>query len=202
MTSDFARYSPEDLRALIAEYPLAWIVPQGGPASAATQLPLLAEFADDGALVALVGHMSRQNPLLDVLCADGRATILFSGPHGYVSPSHAGLRNWGPTWNLTQLVVECAVEVLPDLTEEAIARLVEAMEPAGSDAWSAADLGERYTPMLARIIGFRAKVSAVTGRFKLGQDERPEVLRAILSTHGNAALVDWMGRMNEGRGDA
>ena len=201
MTSDFTRYSPDDLRALIAQYPLAWIVPQGGPPSAAAQLPLLADFAADGSLASLVGHMSRQNPLYETLSADRRATILFSGPHGYVSPSHAGLRNWGPTWNLTQLVVECTVEILPETTETAIARLVGAMEPAGPDAWTAADLGERYRSMLERIVGFRATVGKVTGRFKLGQDERPEVLRSILASHDNGELVDWMARMNGARSD-
>ena len=201
MTSDFARYSSEDVRALIGEYPLAWIVPQGGPASAAGLLPLLGDFAADGSLAALVGHMARRNPLMAGLQADARATILFSGPQGYVSPRHAGKRNWGPTWNFAQLVLECEIEILPDLTEPAIDRLVEVMEPKGPEAWRSAELGERYPAMVERIIGFRATVRSMTGRFKLGQDEQPDVLNSILSAHPDAALTRWMERMNEGRTD-
>src|SRR5262245_51003846 len=102
MNSDFTRYSDADVRALIDGYPLAWVLPQGGPPTAAGLLPLLGDFAADGSLEALVGHMSWRNTLVEALRADGRATILFSGPQGYVSPRHAGLRNWGPTWNFAQ----------------------------------------------------------------------------------------------------
>jgi transcriptional regulator len=199
MNSVFARYSNEDVRALVTDYPLAWILPLGGPTVAAGLLPLLGEYANGGSLVALVGHMSRRNPLITALANDSRAAILFAGPQGYVSPSHAGIRDWGPTWNFAQLAIDCEVEILEDLTEEAIDRLVTAMEPAGPDAWRPVELGGRYPAMLGAIIGFRARVIEIKGRFKLGQDEEPDVLGSILSRHPDPALVDWMRRMNERR---
>jgi transcriptional regulator len=198
MNSPFKHFENGDVRALIAAYPLAWIVPQGGGAHAATQLPLLGEFADDGALKALVGHMSRRNPLLEAVSANPRATILFSGPQGYVSPSQAGLKDWGPTWNYAQLALDCTIDVLPEFTEEALDRLVAAMEH-GPEPWRASELGARYAQMRDMIVGFRAQVTSLSGTFKLGQDERPEVLDSILSNHPDAALVDWMRRFNGGR---
>lgn len=199
MTSVFGRYSSDDVRALIDQYPLAWVLPRNGPASAGCLLPLLGEFAPDASLASLLGHMSRRNALFEPLSADGRATILFSGPQGYVSPSHAGLKDWGPTWNYAQLVVECTIELQGELTEEAITRLVETMEPESPDAWRACELGGRYEAMREAIIGFRARIESVAGRFKLGQDEPPEVLRSILASHPDPALVGWMRRMNPER---
>ena len=199
MTSVFGRYSSDDVRALIDQYPLGWILPANGPASAGCMLPLLGEYAPDGSLVSLLGHMSRRNTLVAPLSADPQATILFSGPQGYVSPAHSGMRDWGPTWNHAQLAVECVIELQPELTEEAITRLVEIMEPEGQDSWRACELGSRYDAMRESIIGFRASVETVSGRFKLAQDEQPEVLGSILANHPDAALVEWMRRMNKGR---
>jgi transcriptional regulator len=200
MTSVFGRYSTADVRALIAEHPLAWVLPRGGPAGAASLLPLLGEYGPDGALVSLLGHMGRGNALAAALAADPHATVLFTGPQGYVSPAQAGLDDWGPTWNYAQVAVDCEITVTADLTEPAIGRLVETMEGDGPDAWRAAALGGRYAAMRERIIGFRARVTHLTARFKLGQDENGTVLQSILDTHPDPALVAWMRRMNAERG--
>jgi transcriptional regulator len=196
MSSAFTRYSPDDVRALIAEFPLAWLVPRSDPAGASCLLPLLGEYGEDGALCAVVGHMSRRNPLLQALATDPRLTVLFSGPQGYVSPRHAGLNDWGPTWNMVQIVVDCEVDLLPEFTEEVIHRQVEVMEPPGPCAWRPSELGERYAGMTERIIGFRARVNAAAAKFKLGQDERGEVLESILVRHPDRVLVEWMRRLN------
>jgi transcriptional regulator len=52
--------------------------------------------------------------------------------------------------------------------------------------------------MLPHIIGFRARVTALSARFKLGQDETPETLDAILEALPEPAMIDWMRRFNPG----
>ncbi|AJP72105.1 FMN-binding negative transcriptional regulator [Sphingomonas hengshuiensis] len=193
MSSAFDRFDDSDVRDLIAEYPLAWVVAVGGQ----SLLPLLGEVDGDGRLTHLLGHMGRSNPLFAQLSADPRATILFTGPQGYVSPDHAQRRNWGPTWNYAQLAITAEIEFLPDEGDAALAALTLAME---GDRWSAAELGPRYTGMAAAIIAFRARVTGLTGRFKLGQDEPDETFSAILRTHPDAALVAWMRRFGKARG--
>lgn len=196
MTSPFERFSVADVRTLIADYPLAWVAPREGPASAACLLPLLGDYGEDGALVALAGHSPRRFPLIEAVAGDPRTTILFTGPQGYVSPEHAGWRDWGPTWNFAQVAVEGDLELLPDFTGTAIDRLVDTMETGRPAPWQASELGERYAGMAAQVIGFRIAVTGLTGRFKLGQDERPDVLQSILDKHPDPALVAWMRRMN------
>ena len=65
--------------------------------------------------------------------------------------------------------------------------------------WSHAALGDRYDRMIAAIIAFRADIVAMSGRFKLGQDEMLPRLREILSAHPDQALVSWMRRFNAAR---
>ena len=194
----FERYDDADIRVLISEFPLAWVTAAASPATASL-LPLIGDYDGDGRLVALIGHCGRTNPLHAALVADPRAVLLFSGPQAYVSPDHAGRRDWGPTWNYAHLVIEADIRFDAGLTEESLEMLIEAMETGRPAPWRKEELGSRYTGMLDRIIGFRADVAAVQGRFKLGQDERPGTLQSILATHPDPALRRWMERFNPGR---
>src|SRR3546814_5548081 len=74
------------------------------------------------------------------------------------------------------------------------------MESGRAQPWAADELGERYGGMLQRIIGFRATVTSLSGKFKLGQDENPGTLASILDSMPDADTVTWMRRFNEGRG--
>jgi transcriptional regulator len=196
--SPFERYAGADVQALIAEFPLAWVTAAGRPA-VASLLPLIGEYDGHGRLVTLLGHCARSNSLHAALVADPRAVLLFRGPQGYVSPEHAGRRDWGPTWNYAQLIVEAEIRFDPDLTEESLDMLTDAIEAGRPAPWRKEELGPRYTGLLAQIIGFRAHVIGAQGRFKLGQDERPETLQSILATHPDPELRRWMERFNPGR---
>lgn len=197
MNDAFTSYGRDDVRLLVERYPLAWV--QGRSETVAIHaslLPLIGEYDDQGSLTALIGHLARQNPLHHALSANPRATILFTGPQGYISPEHAGIRDWAPTWNYVQLRVDADLHLDDALTEPALDLLINEMERGRPQPWRKGELGERYSRMAGAIIGFRAQVIASAGIFKLGQDERPDVLAHILRTHGDAELVEWMRRFN------
>ncbi|MBL8650114.1 MAG: FMN-binding negative transcriptional regulator [Sphingopyxis sp.] len=195
----FERFDEADVQKLVADYPLAWVCGGGAADMEASLLPLIGVYDEQGALIELIGHLMRSNPLHAALVADPRATILFRGPDSYVSPEHAGVRDWGPTWNYAQVKVRAAVHFDDPLTEPSLELLIDAMEMGRLQPWSKEELGERYRGMLGRIIGFRATVSELTGKFKLGQDEGKETLAAILGTLPDQATVAWMRRFNRGR---
>lgn len=195
----FDQFETADVRALIEEFPLAWVCAGGAGAMEASLLPLVGRYDADGRLVELIGHLMRSNALFPALVADGRATILFRGPDAYVSPEHAGLRNWGPTWNYAQLKIGADVVFDDEFTGESLQILIDAMEAGRVDPWRVDELGERYEPMLARIIGFRASVTRLSGKFKLGQDENDAALGAILDSLPDAGTKTWMRRFNKGR---
>ena len=105
---------PRDLVDLIAAYPLGWVV-SGGPADfAATPLPLLAETDAQGGIVSLFGHFGKSNPQVGVLEREPRATILFQGPQGYVSPTLVSNPKWGATWNYAVARFDVDIEFLPE----------------------------------------------------------------------------------------
>ena len=195
--SPFAQYTPADVRQLIEDYPLAWVV--SGDGAQAGQLPLVGVFDSLDRLTGLIGHFPAAHPLGAALQHTPRATLLFTGPQGYVSPTHAGRRDWGPTWNFAHVQVRADITVEPAFTAEAVDILVEQMERPFAQPWQAHELGARYAAMLPRIIGFRAQVTALEARFKLGQDERVDTLQHILAALPSAKLLRWMRRMNSHR---
>jgi transcriptional regulator len=195
----FDGYRPSDVRDLIAEYPLAWVCPRDGDAAQASLLPLIGEYGPDGSLTHLTGHLARRNPLSVTLGRSGRALALFTGPEAYISPRDVGDRSWAPTWNYAQLRVEIEAHPDPDYTVKALEVLIEAMEAGRADPWRAAELGNRYEDMLEQIVGFRARVVEVHGKFKLGQDENPSIFRQMLSSTADPAMKRWMERFNPHR---
>jgi transcriptional regulator len=195
-SSAFEDYRDEDIRDLISEFPLAWVCSRRGGAEFASLLPIIGEYDQAGRLTHLVGHLARANPLHDALRAEGRALFLFTGPQAYVSPGDVGQRNWAPTWIYASARVEAEVAFEPHCTEEAVDILVRAMEAGRDKPWQADELGGRYGEMIGRIIGFRARVTKLRGRFKLGQDESRKVLKEMIVRSRHDAMRRWIVRFN------
>lgn len=195
----FERFDAADVRALIEGYPLAWVCGGGAGALEASLLPLIGVYDGEDRLIELIGHLMRSNPLHHALHENPRATLLFSGPDAYVSPEHAGRRDWAPTWNYAQVKVAAEITFDEALTEYSLKVLIDAMEARRPAPWGVEELGPRYGRMLTRIIGFRARVTGLSGRFKLGQDEDDATLRAILGALPDAESVAWMKRFNRER---
>ena len=200
VSTTFEQFDASDVRDLITEFPLAWLSAEDACADHASLLPLLGAYDAAGELTHLIGHMARRNPLFEALTANPHALILFKGPEAYVSPEHAGTRDWAPTWNYAQLRLEVDIAFDPDETVSALTLLVDAMEEGRIEPWTAAELGARYAPMQRMIIAFRARVKKVSGKFKLGQDEAPETLRAMLDNIPDEPTVRWMRRFAARRG--
>ena len=188
-----------DIAALIADYPLAWVLPRCADAGQPHLLPLLARTDDAGRVTTLIGHMGRRNPLVRAFEASPEALILFTGPQAYVSSACVANPRWAPTWNYAQLRIEATVLLEPDGGDAALLALVEKMDAEERTGWRPTDVGPRYRAMEQAIIAFRAEVTRIEPRFKLGQDEPLGTLREILAAHSDPALVRWMRRVNRKR---
>jgi transcriptional regulator len=195
----FDQWTDRDLIDLIDAFPLAWVVSPAAPLLS-TPLPMLVETGPDGRPVSLLGHFAKSNPQVDRIRAEPTTLFLFTGPHGYISPELVTTtRDWGPTWNYAVARVVADVAFDETLNDEALGTLVEKMERGRAQPWSSRELGERYDQMKRGIIAFRAPIVAVEVRFKLGQDERPEILSDILQGLGGGELSRWMQRFNAER---
>jgi transcriptional regulator len=195
----FAQWTDGDIVDLIDQFPLAWVV-SGNPGFNATPLPILVETDETGRPSHLVGHFAKSNAQVEQIRGVPRTLFLFTGPHGYVSPELVTTtRNWGPTWNYATARLVADVQFDEGLNDEALERLVGKMEQGRQLPWTRAELGPRYDRMKQAIIAFRASIISIEARFKLGQDERPEVLSDLLSGFGDSEIAIWMRRFNADR---
>jgi len=198
----FTPDSPADIDRLIALHPFALVISSSAGTPLATPLPLLLERDANGS-IALLGHMARANPHTDLLRRMPRALVVFQGPHGYISPSWLADRTQAPTWNYETVHFEVEVEFdeRAEATQAALTRLVEHMEPDHPNAWSVADMGPRYATLARAVVAFRAHVTATHAKFKLGQNERPDVRADILTGLARTAqrpLLEAMTRVGRG----
>jgi transcriptional regulator len=63
-------------------------------------------------------------------------------------------------------------------------------------------MGERYERLLLHVVAFRAEVSEIRAKFKLGQNEQPDVLADAvkgLGPEGNLPLLTAMRHANRRR---
>lgn len=187
MSDKFQPKSAQDIRHLISEHPLAWMISRDFQA---TPLPLLAETNEKGAIVALLGHFALRNPQINALQKDPRALILFNGPHQYISPTHVSNPSWGPTWNYAVVRYEVDIDFVPLENEAALHLLVGHLEKEGG--WSISEMGDRYDELADHIIAFRAHVRSCQATFKLGQDENPETVTEIIKGLEDHLLAQWM----------
>lgn len=185
---------PPYAAALVEAYPLAWIVSRDGDALLSTPLPLVAEYGADGSLASLLGHFARANRHVAALEKDRHATILFSGPAGYISPQYITDPTWAPTWNYSVVRFRCRLDFVPEENGAALRRLTGQMEAVSGGDWTVDQVGSKYDAMLARIIAFRAEIIGCEANMKLGQDERDENFDAIVAGLGDTPLARWMER--------
>ncbi|MDR6455642.1 PaiB family negative transcriptional regulator [Variovorax beijingensis] len=164
-----------------------------------THLPLVAEQQEGGQLV-LLGHCAKPNPHWRHLQARPQAVATFLGPHAYLSPSVYPDLARVPTWNY--LVVHCTVQASlieePAAKDALLKKLIGEHEPGYAQQWR--DLGEEFQlKMLAGIVGFELRVSALQCKVKLNQHRREShaAMHAVYSagTPDEKALAVWMERL-------
>jgi transcriptional regulator len=196
----FPQGTAGDLLALIRSYPLAWLTSHDDAGFAATPLPLIAETDAAGDLVALIGHCSRANAQVASLRANPRAMVQFMGPQAYVSPGLISRPGWAPTWNYAVATFQVQVDFDAIPTLDAVRQLTDLMEEGQPNPWAVEQAGDRLDPLIVRVVGFRATILSGSASFKLGQDEDPTSYGEIIVRHEDKAMIDWMHRLNPGRG--
>jgi predicted FMN-binding regulatory protein PaiB len=188
----FGARDEADVLRLVTEHPLAWVV--AGDGLSATPLPVRPLLDAGGRLTGLISHLARRNPQLEVMRATPRATLLFMGPQGYISPSWISRRTWGPTWNYASAAFDCSLEFFDDA--EGLRALLDdlagSLEAGRENAWSVEEMGPRYDQLSKAIVGFRATILDRRAVFKLGQDESDAEFAEILTGLGEGPLSDWM----------
>ncbi len=179
----FAMTDVTEMRRIIAAHPWATLIGHDadGMITASHYAVLLDEDRDD---LTVVAHVGRPDDLLLGL-GSGELTVVFQGPHGYITPRWYGDVPAVPTWNYTAVHLSGVPEILSDEENLVVLdRLVthfEGWEPDPRGMWQAPN-DEAYIDRLARgTVGFRLTPTRVTAKRKLSQNRPASVVDAIIA---------------------
>lgn len=167
----------------------------------ATHLPVMLDDSR-GEFGTLIAHVARANPQWQAFDGSREALVIFTGAHGYVSPSWYSTDRAVPTWNY--LAVHAYGR--PKLIEEGAAvlrmlgELVAKYESGREIPWRLDSAPAEYIAAMARaIVAFEIPIDRIEGKVKLSQN-RPEdagnVIAALMA-QGDAGPVALAEAMRE-----
>lgn len=190
--SAISGHDPAVANEVIDAHPFALLLTVGADgALLSSHLPVIRQ--EDG----LLGHVALGNPHAHTTAR--HATVIFQGPHGYVSPTWYGTPEAHvPTWNYVTVHVSGRFEYLTEAeTAVTLDQLVERFEAV----WTVAPAVR--TRLGTGIRGFRVRMDQVEARLKLSQN-RDEADAMRVTDHlrrTDPALATWMRRALQGRKD-
>ena len=172
--------------ALMRRFDFALVVTAEGGIPLASHLPILLD-AERGPNGTLMGHMARANPQWRGFTAlaetGGEAMVVFSGPHGYISPRWYGHDGKAvPTWNYLAVHAYGPPEVLDEDPESHLETLVATQERGFPEPWSLASQDRDYLSHMRRgIVAFEIPISRLEAKAKLSQNKTPEERAGVIA---------------------
>ena len=178
LPSHFEEQRPEVLHTLLRSHPLGLLVTQDAAgAMAANSVPFLLDPDPAGGPGILRAHVARANPVWREARADVDSLAVFQGPQAYISPSfYASKAEHGkvvPTWNYVMVQARGRLRAIDDPAwlRAFVTRLTERFETPRAAPWAVSDAPADYVEtMLRGIVGIEIVLSALTGKWKVGQN--------------------------------
>jgi transcriptional regulator len=187
----------ELVHSFLASYPFAMLITTDGGLHV-TNVPTVLELPANGLdWASLWWHISATNAQTKPLTKSAETTVVFHGPHSYISPNWYKSQRAVPTWNFA--VVHCTGHPKRVETDAALAgglgRLVALNEAKyGGGDWQFDKLPPEYLKgMRQGIVGYHMKIERVEAKFKLGQErseaDRAGILEALRAGRGNEKSI-------------
>lgn len=135
----------------------------------------------DDAPLRIQGHVARGNPLGRVIEAGAPATVVFHGPHCYVSPRFYANADNVPTWNYAVVHARGSLRALS--TEAVLPHLralVASFEAGARPPWTLERAGALTASLVPGLVAFELEVTELTGKFKLSQNRDAEDWQSVV----------------------
>jgi transcriptional regulator len=156
------------IREIVRTYSFATLVSTLDGEPFATHLPIL--LGSEGDRDVLFGHVARANPHWKAFGA--RALMIFSGPHGYVSPSWYETRPNVPTWNYVTVHAYGTPQVMEDpaTKEEHLRLMVDFFDPQLHETHPESTSVETLRRLGPGVVVFQMVVDRWEAKTKLNQN--------------------------------
>lgn len=173
---------PGEIRALIRGNPLATLVTIVDGAPEASHVPVIVDPGDPGSgPLRLCGHMNRMNPQWETVASGCPALLVFTGPHGYVSPVVYGFTPAAPTWNFTAVHASGPVSAVSPgpPTMAVITSTVEALERGFGAGWDMRESLGYFRELAPGVGAFAMRVERLQAIKKLSQEQDPHTRELV-----------------------
>ncbi|MCX4904314.1 FMN-binding negative transcriptional regulator [Streptomyces sp. NBC_00878] len=181
---------------LIHDNPLALAVTNGGDDGPfATHLPIIPDphtvidWSDSPNGAILLGHLNRANPHWRALRTGEAILLVFTGPHGYVSPAVYEMTPASPTWNFTSVHVHGVIEKVDSIEEtlDVVRATALAFETRFGFGWDQSESVDYFRSIVSGVGAFRVTVTSAEGMFKLSQEQPPEIRERVKKSFSQRA---------------
>ncbi|HEY3443675.1 MAG TPA: FMN-binding negative transcriptional regulator [Paludibaculum sp.] len=144
-------------------------------------------------------HMAKGNAQSGLLDGGTECTVVFRGPHAYISPNWYNAKTAVPTWNFAVVHATGRPKRVEDdaAFAKSLERLVAHNEGAyGGGAWDYAKLPESYLKgMRQGIVAYEMVIDQVEAKFKLGQErsaaDRATVLKGLRTGRKERGIAEF-----------
>lgn len=173
------------------------------PCLNASHLPFIVE-QNSKVDLKLFTHLARANAHWKIL-DEQEVMIIFSGPHGYISPTWYEKGPAVPTWNYATVHVKGRVKLLDE--HETLNVVTKTVEKYEAELFKQTEIySHEFNTRLSRaIVGIEVEVLSIEGKIKLGQqrsvNDQQGVFDSLCSKdHESKMLADYMQKINVGTG--
>jgi len=129
----------------------------------------------------LLGHLSKNNPLIKTVNESTEVKVIFTGPHGYISPRWYREQSV-PTWNYAAVSLTCRLELIENSIEklQAMRDISHYFDPQ----WDFTEFNHEHNikmvhQMLSAIAVFTLDIINIESQFKLSQNRTIECRTAF-----------------------
>ncbi len=170
----------EEIIGFLKENSFGILINQQNGNIAATHIPLELEIRENGKQY-LVGHISRENPQWQSFENDDRILAIFSGVHGYISPSWYDHENV-PTWNYVAVHVYGKVKIIEgQKVIDSLKELVDKYESEVENPTKIEDYSKKTMLQVRGIVGFEIEITKIDAVKKMSQNRDDKNYNNIIS---------------------
>lgn len=154
------------INEIIASNPFATLVASNQNQQLIDHLPILFLEKENK----LIGHMAKNNPLARDLESFNQVTVLFHGPHCYISPSfYAEPSLHVPSWNYAAIHVSGEIKKLADADNlKTLEFMLDFFEPTHTIKQ------EKIQSLIHYIVSFEITITNIEAKLKISQNRSVE----------------------------